>query len=143
MPGGEPGNATVMGRWQGRFRARPEAARIIRSEVAARARDWGVPDASIGDVKLAVTEAATNVVLHAYRDGAAGDVGARAQVEPGRLRVVISDEGCGLAPRSDSPGLGLGLPLITAVAETVEVIALEQGTEIHMTFPCSSDEVAA
>jgi signal transduction histidine kinase len=52
------------------------------------------------------------------------------------LRVVVSDEGCGLVPRTDSPGAGLGLPLIAQVAESVSVScgAGGQGTVLSMTF---------
>jgi len=42
-----------------------------------------------------------------------------------------------MAPRVDSPGLGLGLPLITALADEVEVVSSEEGgTEITIVFPC-------
>jgi serine/threonine-protein kinase RsbW len=49
---------------------------------------------------------------------------------------VIADTGRGLAPRSDSPGLGLGLPLMAHLADTIDVVSQVPGTEIHLTFAC-------
>lgn len=66
---------------------------------------------TIGDVKLAVSEAATNAIQHAYPSGTTGTVAATAWTEAAQLRITISDEGTGMVPRSDSPGLGLGLPI--------------------------------
>ena len=49
--------------------------------------------------------------------------------------LTVLDEGSGLAPRVDSPGLGLGLPLIATLAESLELGTgrLEE-TEVRMTF---------
>jgi anti-sigma regulatory factor (Ser/Thr protein kinase) len=127
----------VVARWQARFCATAEAAHAIRGEMAAVARRCGLSEERVGDVKLAVSEAATNAVVHAYRGGPAGSITATARVEDSRLRIVISDDGVGMAPRVDSPGLGLGLPLITALADEVEVVSSEEGgTEITIVFPC-------
>ena len=37
------------------------------------------------------------------------------------LRVTIADHGRGMRPRSDSPGLGLGMPLISSLATGFEI----------------------
>ncbi|MGH2854857.1 MAG: ATP-binding protein, partial [Solirubrobacteraceae bacterium] len=51
------------------------------------------------------------------------------------LRVVVRDEGKGIGPRPDSPGLGLGLPLIASLTESVELGRdEEERTEVRMTF---------
>ena len=51
------------------------------------------------------------------------------------LTVVVRDEGEGIAPRPDSPGLGLGLPLIASLAENVQLGRDEdEHTEVRMTF---------
>jgi serine/threonine-protein kinase RsbW len=122
--------------WRARLPATDAAAHVLRGEMAAIARRCGLSSERINDVKLAVSEAVTNVVQHAYRDEDAGDVTGTAHTEHGTLRIVIADSGLGMAPRPDSPGLGLGLPLIAQVADTVEVISNGDGTEIRMTFPC-------
>jgi serine/threonine-protein kinase RsbW/stage II sporulation protein AB (anti-sigma F factor) len=61
-----------------------------------------------------------------------------AHIEEERLRIVIADSGIGMTPRTDSPGLGLGLPLISQLADSIQVRTAEDGTEIHMSFPCPS-----
>ena len=90
----------------------------------------------LSDLALAVTEAATNVVLHAYRDrDEPGAVLIEAKRFDEYVCVWVRDEGSGLAPRVDSPGLGLGLGLIAQVADSADVRAPEGGgTEVVMRF---------
>ena len=93
-----------------------------------------VPDHALADVKLAVTEACTNVVVHAYPDGD-GPMSVTARLTDGALTVVVSDEGRGILPRPDSPGLGLGLPLIATLASSLELGTNDrEETEVRMTF---------
>jgi anti-sigma regulatory factor (Ser/Thr protein kinase) len=85
---------------------------------------------------LAVSEAVSNVVVHGYRDSAPGAVTVCAEAEDHQLTVVVRDDGCGLAPRADSPGAGLGLPLIAEVAESMSVTRGRNGhgTVLRMIF---------
>jgi len=108
----------------------------MRRDVAAFAQQAGMDDEGVGSVKLAVSEAATNAVVHAYRDAPSrGRVSVRANCGDERIRVTVRDEGTGLAPRLDSPGLGLGLPLIAQMAHGSEVRAHEEGgTEVCIRF---------
>jgi serine/threonine-protein kinase RsbW/stage II sporulation protein AB (anti-sigma F factor) len=86
-------------------------------------------------IGLAVTEAATNAVLHAYVGSEPGDVRAVACAEAERLVVVVRDWGTGMAPRLDTPGLGLGLPTIAALAASFDVEAADgRGTLMRMQF---------
>jgi anti-sigma regulatory factor (Ser/Thr protein kinase) len=63
-------------------------------------------------VALAVIEACANVVVHAYVDAdTVGPLELRAHVRGGELIVQVSDEGRGMQPHLDGPGLGMGLPL--------------------------------
>ena len=69
---------------------------------------------------LAVTEACTNVVQHAYRDaGGADQIEVAAERSHDVVTISVRDHGGGFAPRIDSPGLGLGLPVIAALTQTV------------------------
>ena len=102
-----------------------------------------VDDQTLSDIKLAVTEACTNVVVHAYPEGE-GPMGLRASIEGRQLALVVIDRGRGIVPRPDSPGLGLGLPLIATLAESLELgTGLSEETEVRMTFdlgtPVSDD----
>jgi serine/threonine-protein kinase RsbW len=114
--------------------ARPENVAVARHAIGGFGDVLDVPDQTLADVKLAVTEACTNVVVHAYPDGE-GPITLRATVDAGVLRVVVVDEGRGILPRADSPGLGLGLPLIATLAESLELGTGDRDeTEVRMTF---------
>ncbi len=86
--------------------------------------------------RLAVSEAVSNVVVHGYRETSPGAFTISVEWNGDELRVTVSDHGCGMAPRMDSPGAGLGLPLIANLAESFSVTAPPGGgTEVCMTFP--------
>ena len=106
---------------------------VMRREVAAFAGRAGMGDDGVGDVQLAVSEAATNAVVHAYREHDGG-LHVRAHVAGLELIVVVCDTGSGLAPRPDSPGLGLGMPLMASVTSRFHVVSQGRGTEVHMAF---------
>ena len=72
-------------------------------------------------MRLAVTEACTNVVRHAYADGEPGPVEILIRPEGDTLEVVVSDHGRGIGPSPDTAGPGLGLPLIAALADSLEI----------------------
>lgn len=117
-----------------RTAAEPSAVREIRRAVREFAALHGVADTHA--VALAVTEAVTNAVLHAYRDGSHGDVRVVACAEPERLVVVVRDYGCGMRPRHDSPGLGIGLSTVGHLASHFNVEAPDgDGTRVRMHFP--------
>ena len=95
----------------------------------------GSLETMVQTVKLAVSEALTNVVLHAYPDDAPGMVVVSAVVVGGVVEVTITDEGRGMVPRADSPGAGLGLPIIAQLAAAVEIShGAGTGTRLRMSF---------
>ena len=123
--------------------SRPENVAVVRHALGGFGDALDVPDQALADIKLAVTEACTNVVVHAYPDGE-GPLGIRAWVRDERLTVVVLDEGRGMLPRPDSPGLGLGLPLIATLAESLELgTDSDERTEVRMTFLLTDAEAAA
>jgi serine/threonine-protein kinase RsbW/stage II sporulation protein AB (anti-sigma F factor) len=82
-----------------------------------------------------VSEALTNVVLHAYPPDRAGPVGVSAKLTDDTVEVTVSDEGGGMAPRTNSPGAGLGLPIIAQLASSIEIShGAGDGTRLRMTF---------
>jgi anti-sigma regulatory factor (Ser/Thr protein kinase) len=122
-------------RW--RVSATPDQISVLRSEVTAYARRVGLDDGRLPDVRLAVSEAATNAVLHGYRDRAPGEIRVDAELtgDGQELRIVVEDDGFGPLPRPDSPGLGLGLPTIASVADAVELSAgRAAGARLSMSF---------
>src|SRR3954449_5460853 len=116
-----------------RVTARAEAIPRLREAAMAFAREHDLPEpAAVG---LAVSEAATNVVLHAYPDGELGDIRLVMCAEPERMVVVVRDWGAGMRPRPDSPGLGVGLPTIATVVGAFSVEAADgAGTLLRMHF---------
>ena len=119
--------------------ATAEQIAVLRSEVTRYAQEAGVAVGRLGDVRLAVSEAATNAVLHAYRDRAPGEIRVQAfLLDDGQLCIVVEDDGFGPLPRPDSPGLGLGLPTIASVADAVELSAgAAAGARLSMRFATS------
>jgi anti-sigma regulatory factor (Ser/Thr protein kinase) len=120
--------------------ARAENVAVIRHAFGGFAEALSVDEQTLADIKLAVTEACTNVVIHAYEDEVDGDLEVDASIADRRLTVVIRDNGRGIVPRPDSPGLGLGLPLIATLAETLELGKDKRdNTEVRMTFRLDED----
>jgi anti-sigma regulatory factor (Ser/Thr protein kinase) len=120
--------------YEATFPPTPQGVGALRREVAAFAHDAGLDDDGVAGVRLAVSEAATNAVVHGYRDSRDGELKVVAFVAEQELNVIVSDAGIGLAPRPDSPGLGLGMPLMASVTSRFHVSSRGAGTEIHMAF---------
>jgi anti-sigma regulatory factor (Ser/Thr protein kinase) len=123
-------------RFQLRVPATAEHLPIVRQAMRAFLEADGVTDERIEDVLLAVTEACANVVQHAYRDDdGTGDVDLIAAIGDGAVTVTVVDSGLGFAPRVDSPGLGLGLPVMAALATRLEISTRDEGgTVVEMAF---------
>jgi serine/threonine-protein kinase RsbW len=111
----------------------------IRQAVKNAAQAHGGSDRLIADIALAVTEACANVVTHAYRHAAEpGPLAVEAYRENGDFVVVVSDEGTGVEPPADSPGLGLGLALIARLTRRMEIgTNPPRGATILMAFALS------
>jgi anti-sigma regulatory factor (Ser/Thr protein kinase) len=110
--------------------------RDARRETAELARRAGVPDDALDAVRLAVSEAVSNAVLHGYRGSGGGEVTVLVEAEDSRFDVRVRDQGCGMSPHAGGRGAGLGLPLIAELSDAVAVrpFADGAGTEVHMTF---------
>ena len=129
-----PTQAVTAEPFKGTWPAVPEAVADLRRRVACVARKAGAPPKAVSSIKLAVSEAATNVVLHAY-PGEPGQVHVRVECAGQTLRITVSDDGSGMLPRPDSPGLGLGLPLIAQLVDGLDVSRRNGGgTELCMRF---------
>src|SRR3954468_14455817 len=95
--------------------ARARNIAVVRRALEAIAEELALPRRLVEDMRLAVTEACTNVVRHAYTDGEAEHASAlRVALLPEEqgMRVIVEDRGRGFGPSPDTRGPGLGLPLI-------------------------------
>jgi serine/threonine-protein kinase RsbW/stage II sporulation protein AB (anti-sigma F factor) len=108
-------------------------------EVRALARRFTVDHGADADVLrsvlIASTEAASNSVLHGFVGREPGTIRVRLGAGSDEINVVIADDGSGMRPRPDSPGLGLGLPTIAQVASELDIQSTDGGgTELRMRF---------
>jgi anti-sigma regulatory factor (Ser/Thr protein kinase) len=88
------------------------------------------------DVELAVAEAVGNAVVHAFEGRDDGVITVRAETDgPAYLVVEILDSGFGITTTAREPGAGFGLPIIGALAESVEIRSGHQGTRLVLRFP--------
>jgi serine/threonine-protein kinase RsbW len=87
---------------------------------------------SVG-IQLAVTEACTNVVRHAYPAGQ-GDVFCECQATACEIVISVSDWGCGSDQRSARPGLGFGMPLIRRLSDHATQRRIDGVTRLEMRF---------
>lgn len=111
-----------------------ENVALVRHVVGAVAEAVRLSPQAVENVKLAVTEACTNVVRHAYA-GDEGPLHVAAEPDGGWLTVVVSDRGNGLRQSPDRDGPGLGLPLIAALADTLEIgPGPQRGSVLRMSF---------
>lgn len=108
------------------FPAQAEYLGLCRLAVAALAGLAGLDEELVDDLKLAVTEACTNTIQHAYRDCDPGRVELRYEVEAGLVRITIEDSGVGrtdeapVETRGEREG-GMGLAIIRSLVDELEL----------------------
>lgn len=100
--------------------ANAENVVLVRHVVALLAEALELPRRLVDDAKLAVTEACTNVVRHAY-GGASGTLDVQLQPLDDGLTVIVADTGRGLSRKPGESDGGLGLPLMAALANSLEI----------------------
>lgn len=106
----------------------------IRSDVGLWSNEQGVPESTSHDLLIAVGEATSNVVRHAYRDRP-GVVRVSIETTVGSLNVKISDDGAWLTPPPEGSDPGLGLVLMDGVARDVEIDSGHAGTAVTFSIP--------
>ena len=108
--------------------AKAEYISLVRLALSGLSHSRPLPDETLGDLKLAVTEACSNSVRHAYRDGREGSVEVVYELHPDRLVIQVSDDGEGFTFREPEPEKdgalnegGLGIAIIRELADELEL----------------------
>jgi anti-sigma regulatory factor (Ser/Thr protein kinase) len=104
--------------------ATPEEIPFARAAITRLCEHLEIDDERTTRIRLAITEACTNCVLHAYDENAdSATYVLDARVERHALRVVVCDRGVGIPNlRPDTPSsLGFGLTLIEALADSTDI----------------------
>jgi serine/threonine-protein kinase RsbW len=86
------------------------------------------------DIVLAGYEAMANSAEHAYPRGQAGPVDVRAEAQPGRLTVTVTDYGTWRQPAASNGLRGRGLLLIDTLADHSAQVHRDDGTTVTMTW---------
>ena len=110
---------------------------VLREAVVRFAVASGATQRIREQIALAVSEALSNCVIHAYIDrDHPGPVTVEAWFREGTLIVLVSDEGRGMLPRLDSPGLGIGLLLMAQMCDQLDIEAIDDqpGVRMRLTF---------
>jgi anti-sigma regulatory factor (Ser/Thr protein kinase) len=123
--------------------ARAENVAVVRHALAGLGERLGMDGQSVDDLKTVVTEAAMNVVVHAYPEGEVGLLSVEAFGEDEGLTVVVRDFGSGIRPRPapdvERQSLQIGLTLIAALSSSFEIRGgIDRGTEIRMHLPLAA-----
>ena len=120
--------------------AKPEYITLSRLALSGLSRVRALPDETLADLKLALTEACSNSVRHAYGDDG-GHVDISFELRDDRLIVEVADDGSGFEP--DAPGKngddelsegGLGIAIIRSIADEVEIAGGPGGRGSRLRF---------
>ncbi|GLW93420.1 ATP-binding protein [Actinokineospora globicatena] len=119
--------------------ARPEDIQVVRAALRSWLTARGVPHPLLDEIVLAVDEAVTNSVEHAYRGRPPGPVTLTATPEAATTRITITDHGTWREPTTPTdprlPIRGRGLTILRAIATRVTITPADPGTTITAHFP--------
>jgi anti-sigma regulatory factor (Ser/Thr protein kinase) len=129
---GNGASSVTVARWS--YLAVPASLPRVRGDVTDFAEAIGTSKRTLEGVRLASTEAAANIVEHAY-DGAPGPIDVAASLDVDTMTLVISDHGHGLAFGNEKPGLGLGFIWMAWFSDSLSLVASPAGgLEVRMGF---------
>lgn len=123
------------------YPAIPASVPVARRELTEYALRAGASVEQLDAVRLACSEALTNVVVHAY-GGYAGRIYVNADLAGNELWICIGDDGSGLRSNYESSGLGVGLALIAQASDGLTIMNRGSGgTEVRMRFRLEAAQV--
>lgn len=113
----------------------PASIGHLRSYAREFATGAGAGDEAVTDIALAISEAATNAVIHAYRPGEAanGTASLRGNVADDWLELAVADRGAGFRP-GPTGGLGFGLKVMAEVSDSMRIEQRDEGTTVVLRF---------
>lgn len=120
--------------------AKAEYISLVRLALSGLSSLRTLSEETLGDLKLAVTEACSNSVRHAYRNGREGSVDVVYELHPDRLIIEVRDDGEGFAVDQAMVGEtgltegGLGIAIIRALADELELGPGESGKGSRLRF---------
>ena len=123
-------------RWHREVDAEPAVVAELRRGVADFASAHGAAQDAINNITLAVSEAVTNAIIHAFVGRERGRVALTAEAGEGCVLVRVLDDGRGMTPHPESPGLGLGLTMMASMATRCDIREGPSGlgTEVRLAF---------
>jgi serine/threonine-protein kinase RsbW len=119
--------------------AKAEFITLCRLALTGLSRLRPISDETLGDLKLALTEACSNSVRHAYADDD-GCVEIVYRLHPDRLEVIVADDGEGFDPEKAVTEVeeiaegGLGIAIIRSIADDLEIGAGQGGRGSRLRF---------
>lgn len=121
--------------------AKAEYITLVRLALSGLSQSRRLSDETLGDLKLAVTEACSNSVRHAYRDGREGSVEVIYELYEDRLVIEVCDDGDGFSVREREPTDvrhltegGLGIAIIRELADELELGPRDGGQGSRLRF---------
>ncbi len=126
-----------------RYPAVAESVPVARRSLVDFAVRSGAGDEQAEALRLAASEALTNAVLHGCRDKPC-DIEVSAWVVSSELWMLIADDGAGVRAGTESPGLGLGLGLMSHVSDGLTIVdRATGGTEVRIWFELGGAGIGA
>src|SRR5215218_9974206 len=104
----------------------------VRRRLSAWLRAFGLHEATAHDIVLAVDEACTNSIEHAY-SGEGGTIRIDAEPDDNRIKVKVADSGVWREP-AEKRTRGRGLRIMEALSERLDLITSDAGTTVQMSF---------
>jgi serine/threonine-protein kinase RsbW len=117
--------------------AKPEYIALCRLALTGLAHVREMEPDAVADVKLALTEACSNSIRHAYDDGRQGVVDVQYELNGSKIAVEVRDAGAGFDPEAkvgsgeELDEGGLGLEIIRALTDELAIESHEQGSRLR------------
>jgi serine/threonine-protein kinase RsbW len=127
-----------------KIESRTERLIEVRDFVSTAAREFGFTDEEVSKIALAIDEACTNIIKHAYQHDPSQHIAITIRGSGGTFEVLISDQGRQFNPSSiPSPVMkeylshfrrgGLGVYLMRSLMDNVEYSILPGKNEVRLT----------